>query len=215
MIRSSRSRWLSGVGAVVLIGGLVLANYGSGVPPAEANITLVNPFPIIIDKLNQILAKLSLSGGGGNHTLRWDTYNAVATRFTTTGYAGAVLDNSTGLVWEQWPDITGGDFANGTRTWSDATLHCVNRNVGGSVGWRLPSVVELKSVQEPTHGSPFVPASVFPNVQSVSYWSATTNADYPAAAWVVIFTNGYVDIAIKSYPKQVWCVRGGMNADVY
>ncbi len=36
MIRNSKSRWLSGIGAVVLIGGLVVANYGGGVTSAEA-----------------------------------------------------------------------------------------------------------------------------------------------------------------------------------
>src|SRR5437868_6687660 len=116
MRRSRRSKWLSGIGAVVLIGGLVLANYGIGVPPAEATGTLVNPFPIIIEKLNQILAKLSTSGeGAGNHTLRWDTNNASATRFTTA-FPGAVLDNNTGLVWEQAPDGT-------PRTWGVATFY--------------------------------------------------------------------------------------------
>jgi hypothetical protein len=63
-MRSSRSKWVSGIGAVVLVGGLILANSGSGVPPAEAAGTFVNPFPIIIAKLNEILAKLSGSGGG-------------------------------------------------------------------------------------------------------------------------------------------------------
>ncbi len=37
MMRSTWSKWLSGVGGVVLIGGLVLANYGGGVTPADAH----------------------------------------------------------------------------------------------------------------------------------------------------------------------------------
>jgi hypothetical protein len=123
MMRSSRSKWVSGIGAVVLVGGLILANSGSGVPPAEAAGTFVNPFPIIIAKLNEILAKLSGSGGG-NHTLRWDTNNASATRFTTA-FTGAVLDNNTGLVWEQAPDGT-------PRNWASATILCVNQEIGGT-----------------------------------------------------------------------------------
>lgn len=208
MIRSSRSRWLSGIGAVVLIGGLVLANYGSGGTPAEAaGITLVNPFPIIIEKLNQILAKLNAGGGEGNHTLRWDTNNPSASRFTTA-FPGAVLDKNTGLVWEQAPDATG-------KAWATATLDCVNKTVGGTVGWRLPSVVELKSVQDPLLPAPFIPASVFTGVQAAGYWSATTNASSPLFGMFVFFTTGSVGNSGKANPFPTWCVRGGMNADQY
>jgi hypothetical protein len=219
MMRSKRSKWISGIGAVVLSGGLLVAGYGTGAPPAEATITLVNPFPIIIDKLNQILAKLNTSsGGGGNHTLRWDTNNPSATRFTTA-FPGAVLDNNTGLVWEQAPDVT-------PRSWEGARRHCVNRRVGETVGWRLPSVVELKSLQDLTLPEPFVPGTVFTGVQTVNYWSATKDAGNPTLAWNVSFVAGDSGGIIPSglvrpiptfdiniYP--VWCVRGGMHADQY
>ena len=65
MMQSRWNRWLSGVGAVVLIGGLVLANYGGGIMPAEAHdhqrdaYNHPNPFKQILDKLNEILAKLN------------------------------------------------------------------------------------------------------------------------------------------------------------
>jgi len=108
MRRSRRSKWISGIGAVVLIGGLVLAGSGSGVTPAAAAVVAPappNPLTVIIDKLNQILALLTGAAGQSNHTLRWDTNHASATRFTTA-FTGAVLDNNTGLVWEQAPDPT-------------------------------------------------------------------------------------------------------------
>jgi hypothetical protein len=203
---------------VVLSGGLLVAGSGTGVPPAEA--TLVNPFPIIIAKLNQILAMLSTSGGGGNHTLRWDTNNASATRFTVlAAIPGAVLDNNTGLVWEQAP--------NGTpRNWGQAISYCVNQKIGGTAGWRLPSVVELKSVQDGslTAAAPFVPAPPFtlstsnttPGVQSADYWSAATSAEFPTNAWSVSFINGNVNANVKSdFDNIAWCVRGGMHADAY
>jgi len=215
MRRSSRSKWLSGIGAVVLSGSLVVAGYGIGVTPAGAT-DLVNPFPIIIAKLNQILAKLSTSGGGaGNHTLRWDTNNPSATRFTPA-FTGAVLDNNTGLVWEQAPD-------SGSRAWASATDYCVKKEVGGTVGWRLPSVVELRSVQDLSLPDPLVPASAFtitaggtPGVQLAPYWSATTVAVSPAGAWVVNFGGGDVSGDNKTDGNDhAWCVRGGMNADTY
>jgi hypothetical protein len=64
-----------------------------------------------------------------------------------------------------------------------------NTGIGGRMGWRLASVIELKSVQAPSLTAPFVPAPVFTGVQSVGYWSASTVAVAPATnAWMVLFT---------------------------
>jgi hypothetical protein len=207
-MKSRNVKGLSVMGGIILIASGVLVNYGSGVPSASAATAPPNPLTVVIDKLNQILAAI----GGvqeGNHTLRWDTNNPSATRFTTA-FTGAVLDKNTGLVWEQAPD---GTFL----TWFDAAARCVNRNVGGTVGWRLPSVVELKSVQDGSPGAvaPFVPASVFSGVQSSDYWSATTSAGNPTSAWLVLFSNGNVSLGNKTVSYLAWCVRGGMNADAY
>ena len=102
-----------------------------------------------------------------------------------------------------------------TRTWGGARNSCLTKNVGGTVGWRLPSVVELKSVQDPSLLAPFVPASVFTGVLSNSYWSATPDAEVPALAWSVSFFSGGVGPIGKAINLHVWCVRGGMNADQF
>ncbi len=206
------------LGALVL-GGVLVASVGGGVAPAGAAPDTTSS--IIIGKLNQILALLTgAAGQQNNHTLRWDTNNPSATRFTVlAAIPGAVLDNNTGLVWEQAPDGT-------PRNWATATAYCVNKKVGDTVGWRLPSVVELKSVQDGATGAaaPFVPASAFtlstsdttPGVQSAFYWSATSNAEFPTFAWFVDFGNGGVGAGGKANGNgHAWCVRGGMNADTY
>ena len=212
MMRSRRSAWLSGLGAAVLIGGLILANYGTGVPPAEAtgSLTLVNPFKQIVDKLNEILAKLNSGGQEGNHTLRWDQNLPAAQRFVVlASFANAaVLDKNTGLVWEQAPDAT-------ARTWPETIPYCVNKPVGGTRGWRLPSVAELASLIDPSLPAPFVPGTVFTGVQSASYWSATTFAGDPTVAWFVFFRNDDVGITFKTLTFHAWCVRGGMQESVY
>ena len=192
---------------MLVLGGVLVASYGSGVAPAGAQTPTTSA--IIINKLNQILALLTdAAGQQNNHTLRWDTNNPSASRFTTA-FPGAVLDKNTGLVWEQAPDVT-------VRTWAIATNFCINKQVGGTVGWRLPSVVELRSVQDLSLPLPFVPASVFTGVQSDNYWSATTVADNPANAWNVLFQPGSVTNGSKvHYPFYAWCVRGGMHADQY
>ena len=214
-MNSRSSRWVSAIGAVLVGGGLVIASYGSGVTPAAAAPPANNPgnpFQAILDKLDQVLAAITGGAGAGNHTLRWDTNNPSASRFTTA-FPGAVLDQNTGLVWEQAPDAT-------TRIWATATNYCVNKTVGGTRGWRLPSVVELASLIDPSLPAPFVPASAFtiggsPGVQSAFYWSATTNADGPDGAWRVLFSSGFVDFSSKPLTSLAWCVRGGMNADAY
>ena len=163
-MKSSRNRWIRGVGAVVLVGGLLVTSI---VVADDDNGKGKNPFTQILAKLDQILSKLNGSDNG-NHTLRWDTNHPSATRFTTA-FTGAVLDKNTGLVWEQAPDATG-------RSWRDAVGYCISKNINGTRGWRLPSVPELTSLIDPSLPPPFVPASVFTGVQSANYWSATTLA---------------------------------------
>jgi hypothetical protein len=197
-MRRSRTKWVSGIGAVVLAGGLWMTGSGSGVTPAGAEAPLILP----------------------GVTQNWDKNLPSVSRFTVLDKFNnqAVRDNTTGLVWEQAPDGT-------PRTWALATSYCVNQEIGGTAGWRLPSVVELKSVQDGSTGAvaPFVPAPPFtistsnttPGVQSAFYWSATTLADNPPNAWFVRFDNGDVFSSSKASSIHAWCVRGGMNADAY
>jgi hypothetical protein len=134
-----------------------------------------------------------------------------------------VLDHNTGLVWEQAPDGTPRVWGDGTS--ASATRYCVNKNVGGTRGWRLPSVVELASLIDPSLPAPFVPASAFtistsdatPGVRSAFYWSAASLAFNPAGAWGVLFSDGLVSVGVKTSDSNshAWCVRGGMNADTY
>lgn len=213
MIRGKRNRWLSGIGVAVLVGGLSLANYGGSVAPAAAH-DHQNPFKQILGKLNEILAKLNTGGGGGgagNHTLRWDTNNPSLSRFTVLPEFSnaAVRDNNTGLVWEQSPaTLLPGP------TWIDARLQCIEKNVGGSRGWRLPSVVELASLIDPSLPPPFVPA-VFTGVQLSSYWAATAHAVGSSNAWTVGFDEGHAGWTGKTSTSSVWCVRGPMQESVY
>ncbi|MGH7147812.1 MAG: DUF1566 domain-containing protein [Nitrospiraceae bacterium] len=217
MMRDKRSKWLSGVGVVVLIGGLALANYGGGVTPAQAHDRHYhNPFKQILSKLNLILDKLnsgasSSSSGGvaGNYTMRWDTIHPSDSRFTTA-FPGAVLDKNTGLVWEQLPKGTSGNM------WSDARLECINKSVGGQKGWRLPSVVELASLINPSLLEPVVPGVVFTGVQVGNYWSGTTSAGGSTTAFVVSSDDRSVGTSNKTSTNlYVWCVRGPMNESAY
>jgi hypothetical protein len=100
-------------------------------------------------------------------TQNWDKNLPSHSRFTvlTDFNNQAVRDNNTWLVWEQAPDGT-------TRSRPEAVQYCVRKAVGNTRGWRLPSVAELNSLQDPLLAAPFVP-TVFSGVQSDYYWSAT------------------------------------------
>lgn len=216
MIRGTHKKWLSGVGVAVFIGGLALANYGGGVAPAAAHSAHqdhLNPFKQILTKLNEILAKLNAGGGGGtgNYTQRWDANHPSTSRFTVLAEFNnaAVRDNNTGLVWEQSPAPSSPG-----PTWNDARLQCIDRNVGGTRGWRLPSVVELASVIDPSLPAPYIPP-VFTGVQLTPYWSATANAVGSSSALNVNFDDGHVGMSSKSSSNAVWCVRSPMQESVY
>lgn len=140
----------------------------------------------------------------------WDQTLPAATRFIvlTNMNSAAVLDRETGLVWEQSPDTN-------RRNWASAQLHCNQRTVGNRKGWRLPTVQELASLIDPSQSNPALPAGhPFTNVQSNNYWSATTVADVPIAAWNVLLIDGGIFAGpAKTVAHFAWCVRGGQGVD--
>lgn len=120
----------------------------------------------------------------------------------------AVLDRETGLVWEQSPAIR-------LETWEDAQLNCNTLATGGRLGWRLHTIQELASPVDPNVSTgPTLPAGhPFSNVQSSSYWSASTSAVNTARAWGVNFSNGGVGVSDMGNALNMWCVRGGSGVD--
>lgn len=121
----------------------------------------------------------------------------------------AVLDKETGLVWEQSPDTTPGD-------WFMAQSRCNNRNVGNRKGWRLATIQELASLIDPSVGPPgptLPDGHPFSNVQAGDYWSATTFASDTSFAWNVDLGEASLESNTKSSNRRVWCVRGGQGVD--
>lgn len=146
----------------------------------------------------------------------WSQKLAPAKRFVvlTDWFSEAVLDKETGLVWEK---ATASDI----RVWEDDDLNnarfaCATRVVGGRKGWRLPSIVELASLIDPTQSFPALPLGhPFTIVLTTQYWSATTDARNSSNAWWFQPADGRLGTLPKSSPSLVWCVRGGMNAEAY
>ena len=181
------------MGALVL-GGLLTAGCVSGGGPSA---------------VAQSAGAIDLSGVPPN----WDKALPAAQRFVLlAGFNNdAVRDNNTGLVWEKSPQTA-------TATWNGARFTCINKNVGGQKGWRLPSVLDLASLIDPSVAppGPTLPSGhPFLNVQSAGYWSATTSAEDASDAWFVYFGIGFVDSDSKTHTGHAWCVRGDMHADQY
>ena len=132
----------------------------------------------------------------------------------------AVLDNETGLVWEQGPSIetfcwtiSASSPCVGATGLVDALSHCYQLEVGGRKGWRVPTIEELASLVDTSQPSLTLPADHPFDVQATPHWSATTNASDASRAWAVGFSTGLVFNPVKTATREVWCVRGGQGID--
>ncbi len=150
---------------------------------------------------------------------------------------GTVSDEFTGLTWlkdANCTDTVGGIArGNGLLNWPSA-LAWSNNLASGKCGlsdnsvagdWRLPNINELRSLVDYSRHDPALPAGhPFSNVQSVWYWSSTTNPVYTGGAFNVGMSRGSIHSTGKARPVTggesrvenkgenrlgVWPVRGG------
>ena len=115
--------------------------------------------------------------------------------------SGAARDVRTGVVWQVAPLAT-------TTSLADAKAACQSLLLGGSGGFRLPTVRELASlVDESREVAPLLP----PGLQggpSPRFWSSTPRAKSPAATYVVDFeTANIVAEESASAVLSVRCAR--------
>jgi hypothetical protein len=115
---------------------------------------------------------------------------------------GTVRDNETGLVWQQRVDDT-------TVNQAAAISHCDALTFAGRTDWRLPSVLELRSIVDETRSAPpTIDVTFFPDAQPTYFWSATPVASSSVAGWSVAFDHGYVyDTGLATNAYRVRCVR--------
>ena len=103
-----------------------------------------------------------------------------SSRFRCVLDDAAVLDLETGLVWQRSPDL------GRSVTWFLAHDDCTSSSVGGRRGWRLPTLTEVLTLDDPRvltllslpSGHPFIAGF------NVFYWSATTDAREPTFAYL-------------------------------
>lgn len=123
-------------------------------------------------------------------------------RFSSDGQT--VVDSVTRLRWPRTPDYA-------TRfTWLDAIAHCEAQSTPQDIGWHLPSIKELISINSVLSASNFKIASPeFAGWTDAFVWTATANPDYPSD-FAAIFSFGSAGVQLdfpSAMSQPVICVQ--------
>lgn len=126
-----------------------------------------------------------------------------ASRFTLVLNEEAVKDSVSGLIWEREPDYI-------FDVWDRSIARCATKSVGGTQGWRAPSIDEIKTLVDADQQDPSLPAGhPFRNIKSGIYWTATAHPKDEIVAWQQSFFSGQAVTDQKSGTRRLWCVLGG------
>jgi len=137
----------------------------------------------------------------------WSKLLPADQRFEVVLNGAGVLDKETGLVWQQSPWRS-------TWAWDAARAQCNSIEIGGRLGWHLPTVEQLTSLIDRTSDSgKMVPVGhPFGTVYGhYPYWTATPYPGAPGFALMVDFVEGTTSGAALDNMYHIWCVRGGQS----
>ena len=126
---------------------------------------------------------------------------APSTHFVLNGGgASTILDNATGLVWQQSDNATNYNFAN-------AQAYCTNLTLGNfSSSWRAPSVRELLSIADRSVYNPAINSGMFPGTANLAYQTSTPAITF-GKAWYVSFGYGGSINSSTSNSYRIRCVH--------
>jgi hypothetical protein len=134
---------------------------------------------------------------------------------------GTIADRTTGLMWKKCPEgFTNAACTQGSASSFNAVNQIIDRvtsvnGVGSSAGlgysdWRVPTRNELASLVDRSCSNPAIRSSTFPGVDSLSFVTATLDADATSArVWGVNFFDGDVAPRLLAGPFRLRLVRAG------
>jgi hypothetical protein len=111
---------------------------------------------------------------------------------------GVVLDNVTGLMWQQQAYLGPQDLG---LSWTAAKNVCGDLTLAEKGNWRLPTKIELESIVDADWAATDRPMRTY-------FWSSSSHADQSMnLAWFVIFPTGHSDYQDRGVLSAVRCVR--------
>ena len=115
--------------------------------------------------------------------------------FTNNG-DGTVTDNNTRLVWQK---VDGGEM-----TYENAVVYCDSLTLAGYTDWRLPTGIELFSINNHGKLNPAIDTAYFTQTLADYWWTSEKRCDDSTKIWVVNAGGG-----IGAHPKTETVSAGG------
>ncbi len=128
-----------------------------------------------------------------------------------TSTPGVVIDNVTGLWWQEPIDVDNNQGSNCSAGCPQAAAiaYCANLTLAGHSDWRVPTRIELVSIVDFSTENPAINVTAFPSTpQSEDFWTSSARAGAPGSAWAISFYYSFTDgYDVDDWLLRVRCVR--------
>jgi hypothetical protein len=132
----------------------------------------VEPDSVLTSKLpdtGQTTSYTTTPGEDSDFTINTPSY--------TDNGNGTITDNITGLMWQK---TDGGEM-----TFENASAYVTILSLGGYTDWRLPTGLELYSINNHDKVNPALNTTYFAKTAAEYWWTSETRADDISSVWVV------------------------------